>query len=181
MWAKVVNIIIRFPLEGPDPGRSAIPPRRAIPELSIVFRGNHPATVDDKGRLKLPRAFLAPLIHRHGRKLFVTSLDGESVSIYPLPVWEEIETRLEARGDLDAAKRRFLLRVNYYGQETEIAAHGRILIPQRLRAQAGATRSVDVLGKGRCLEAWDHDKLLARIEADPPSDADHALLAELGV
>ncbi len=146
-----------------------------------MFRGNHPATVDPKGRLKLPRAFLAPLIARHGRKLFVTSLDGESVSIYPLPVWEEIENRLAARGDLDPAKRKFLLRVNYFGQETEIAAYGRVLIPLRLRAQAGVEGPVDVLGKGRSLEAWDHDKLLNRIENDPPSDADHALLGELGV
>ena len=146
-----------------------------------MFRGNHPATVDDKGRLKLPRAFLDPLIARHGRRLFVTSLDGQSVSIYPLPIWEEIENRLAARGDLDPAKRKFLLRVNYFGQETEIAAYGRVLIPLRLRTQTGTAGPVDVLGKGRCLEAWDHEKLLQRIESDPPSEAEHALLAGLGV
>lgn len=146
-----------------------------------MFRGNHPATVDAKGRLKLPRAFLGALVERHGRRVFVTSLDGESVSIYPLKVWEEVETRLATRGDLDPAKRKFLLRVNYFGQETEIGPQGRVLIPQRLRQAANTVGEVDVLGKGRILEAWDHEKLLARLEMDPPSETDHTLLGELGI
>ncbi len=146
-----------------------------------MFRGNHPATVDAKGRLKLPQAFLGPLMERYGPDLFLTSVDGESVSIYPLKIWEALESRLATRGDLDPAKSRFLLRVSYFGQQTAISAQGRVLIPYRLRVAANTSGPVDVLGKGRCLEAWDHEKLLARLEANPPSEADRAFLGELGI
>ena len=59
-----------------------------------MLRGNAPAKIDDKGRLKVPNAFRAVIQEDHGPDLFVTSLTGESVRIYPMPVWLEIEKRL---------------------------------------------------------------------------------------
>ena len=42
------------------------------------------------------RTPFAPLLEgKYGRELFLTSLTGESVRIYPMPVWLEIEA--EAR------------------------------------------------------------------------------------
>jgi len=38
--------------------------------------------------------FQAVVEAQHGRDLFVTSLTGESVRIYPMPVWIEIERKL---------------------------------------------------------------------------------------
>lgn len=146
-----------------------------------MFRGNHPATVDSKGRLKVPAAFLSRLVEDHGRRLFVTSLDGQSVSMYPMPVWEEIEGRLQTRGDLDPRKRRFLLVANYHGQEVRLDAQGRVLVPQQLRRSAGATGRLDVLGKGRYLEAWDHETLKTRLESDPLTEDDLIQLAEAGI
>ena len=51
------------------------------------FRGHEQARVDDKGRLKVPNAFRSALEGKYGRELFVTSLTGEDVRIYPMPVW----------------------------------------------------------------------------------------------
>ena len=61
-----------------------------------VFRGNAPARIDDKGRLKIPNAFRSLIETNYGRELFVTSLTGEFVRIYPMPVWVGIEQRLGA-------------------------------------------------------------------------------------
>ena len=61
-----------------------------------MFRGSAPAKIDDKGRLKLPTAFRRDLEQRYGREVFITSIRGESVPVYPLSVWEEIEDRLRA-------------------------------------------------------------------------------------
>ena len=61
-----------------------------------MFRGSAPAKIDDKGRLKLPTAFRRDLEQSYGREIFVTSIRGESVLIYPLTVWQEIEDRLMA-------------------------------------------------------------------------------------
>ncbi len=48
-----------------------------------MFRGNNPASVDEKGRLKIPTAFKGQLDEKYGQDFFVTSLDGQSVRIYP--------------------------------------------------------------------------------------------------
>ena len=59
-----------------------------------MLRGNALARVDEKGRLKLPAGFRSYLVPTFGPDLFVTSLRGESVRIYPLPVYARLEERL---------------------------------------------------------------------------------------
>ena len=44
-----------------------------------MFRGNSPARIDDKGRLKIPNAFRSLLESKYGRELFLTSLSKQSV------------------------------------------------------------------------------------------------------
>ena len=63
-----------------------------------MLRGNYAARIDDKGRLKIPNAFRALVEEKHGSELFVTSLTGEYVRIYPMPVWLALEEKL-ARGE----------------------------------------------------------------------------------
>ncbi len=55
-----------------------------------MLRGNYLATVDEKGRVKIPSDFLAEL-RKAGSKFYVTSDTGEYARIYPMKVWEEIE------------------------------------------------------------------------------------------
>ena len=103
---------------------------------STVFRGNAPARIDDKGRLKVPGDFRAPMEAKYGRALFVTSLTGEFVRIYPMPVWLDIEQKLGAMPSTHPSKLRFLDRVNYFGQVGELDLQGRVLVPVRLRESA---------------------------------------------
>ena len=145
-----------------------------------MFRGNHPATVDAKGRLKVPAAFLESL-KQFGTQVFITSFNGQCVSIYPMPVWEEIESRMKGRGELDPGRRKFRQATNFYGQVDELDAQNRLLLPQLLRTSAHTVGKVDVLGQGRYLEAWDHETLLARIEGDPLTEDDLAVLAQEGI
>src|SRR3954453_638693 len=112
-----------------------------------MFRGNAPARIDDKGRLKLPNAFRSSLEAKYGRELFVTSLSGEFVRIYPMPVWLSIEEKLGGMPSTHPSKLRYLHRVNYYGQAAELDVQGRVLIPFRLRDSASMSGEVDVLGQ----------------------------------
>ena len=52
-----------------------------------MLRGNLSAKIDDKGRLKIPTLFRTTIEDRFGTQLFVTSLTGDLVRIYPMPVW----------------------------------------------------------------------------------------------
>jgi MraZ protein len=146
-----------------------------------VLRGNHTARIDDKGRLKVPNAFRALIDKTHGSELFVTSLTGESVRIYPMPVWLALEERLARAPSTHPARNRFLDRVNYFGQSAEIDAQGRVVIHQRLRDTAGMSGEVDVLGAVDHLDVWNHERLVARLQNDPFTDEDARALSDLGV
>jgi MraZ protein len=147
-----------------------------------VLRGCYTAKIDEKGRLKIPNAFKALVEDEHGASgLYVTSITGESVRVYPMPVWMAIEQRLARMPTTHPSRVRFLDRVNYYGQITEFDAQGRVLIPPRLRDAAAMTGDVDVLGQADFLEVWNHDRFVARLHRDPFTDDDARALAEYGV
>lgn len=125
-----------------------------------MFRGNNPASVDEKGRLKIPTAFKAVLDEKYGQDFFVTSLDGQSVRIYPLPVWIKIEEKLAPLPSMNTAKKAFLDRTNYWGQTARADAQGRILIPSLLRESAGMHGEVAVIGHlEEYLEVWSLGRL----------------------
>jgi MraZ protein len=150
-------------------------------EFKPVFRGNAPARIDDKGRLKVPTAFRALLEGQYGRELFITSLTGEYVRLYPLPVWIEIEQKLGQVPSTNPARLRFLDRVNYFGQAGELDVQGRVLVPVRLRDAATMMGDVDVLGQFNYLDVWNHDRLLAKMQRDPYTDDDARALSEFGI
>ena len=146
-----------------------------------MFRGNAPARIDEKGRLKVPTAFRSLLETKYGRELFLTSLTGEYVRIYPMPVWLENEQKLAAVPSTNPAKLRYLDRVNYYGQVSELDSQGRVLIPVRLRDAATMSGDVDVLGLYNYLDVWNHDRLLTKMQREPYTDDDARALSEFGI
>jgi MraZ protein len=146
-----------------------------------VLRGNYAAKIDDKGRLKIPNAFRA-LIHKtHGSELFVTSLTGESVRVYPMPVWLVLEEKLSRAPSTHPARIKYLDRVNYYGQTAEIDVQGRVVIHQRLRESAGMAGDVDVFGLVDHLDVWNHERFVSKMQREPYSDDDARALSEFGI
>ncbi|HET7696436.1 MAG TPA: hypothetical protein VFK57_12055 [Vicinamibacterales bacterium] len=146
-----------------------------------MLRGNYAARIDDKARLKIPNAFRALVEKAHGSEVFVTSLTGDSVRIYPMPVWLALEERLARAPSTHPSRTKFLDRVNYYGQSAEIDSQGRVLIHQRLRDSAGMSGEVDVLGAVDRLDVWNHDRLVAKMLSEPYTDDDARALSEFGV
>jgi MraZ protein len=150
-------------------------------EYSHVLRGNAPARIDDKGRLKVPNAFRALVESKYGRELFLTSVTGEYVRIYPMPVWLEIEEKLGAMPSTNPSRLRYLDRVNYYGQPGELDIQGRVIIPVRLREAATMSGDVDVLGQFNYLDVWNHDRFLSKLQREPYTDEDARTLSEFGI
>ena len=146
-----------------------------------MLRGNSPARVDDKGRLKIPNAFRSLLESKYGRELFLTSLTGEYVRIYPMPVWLEIEQKLGKMPSTHPSKLRFLDRVNYFGQAAELDAQGRVIIPLRLRDAATMAGDVDVVGQHNYLDVWNHDRFLTKLQREPYTDDDARALSGFGI
>lgn len=147
-----------------------------------MFRGNNPATVDDKGRLKIPTAFQNDL-DEYGPKFFVTSLDGISVRIYPLKEWEKVEAQLKqvpGEKDLNKAKKEFMKHTNFWGQEERADPQGRVLIPTLLRESAGIKGAVAVMGNGDHLEVGSVERVRESM-AKPLSVEEQDSLDTLGI
>jgi MraZ protein len=117
-----------------------------------MFRGNHPAKVDEKGRLKVPSAFKQLLDAQHVTQFYVTSADGKSAEIWPLPEWEKREAQLAEYSTLDDAVQKYLNLTSYYGQQVEMDNQARIVLPQILRGTAKLDAEVAVMGKISYLE-----------------------------
>jgi len=147
-----------------------------------MLRGNHPARIDDKGRLKVPNGFRTAIESQWGTELFVTSVTGEFVRVYPMAVWLEIEQRLAAMPSAHPSKMRFLERVNFFGQVTSMDRQGRIVIPPLLRESAAMTGEVSVLGQQNFLAVWNQKRLQERLfKKEPFTDEDGRLLSEHGI
>ena len=146
-----------------------------------MLRGNHAAKIDDKGRLKIPNAFRALIEKQHGPEVFVTSVTGEYVRIYPMPVWLTLEEKLSKMPSAHPSRMRFFDRVNFYGQTSAIDAQGRVLIHPRLRDSAGMSGEVDVFGQYEVLDVWNHERFVTRLQSAPFTDDDARALAEFGI
>ena len=146
-----------------------------------MFRGNHPARVDEKGRLKIPAAYKGRVDEIYGNEFFITSVDGKRAQIYPLKEWEKKEADLEKMPNSHPAKMLFLDRTSYYGASARMDDQGRLLIPQLLRDSAKVAGEVVVLGKQRILEVVNHDDFKAEMDKAPLTPEMLAALAEYGL
>jgi MraZ protein len=144
------------------------------------LRGNSPAKVDEKGRLKIPAVYLDAL-KEYGNQFYITSRNGESAEIYPMKVWSEIEAKLAKLPSSNKSKRKFLLHTSYYGQAVEIDGQGRVLMPVVLREAAQTTGDVDVLGALDHLVVINHVRAQDKMKSDPYSDADDDALQDAGI
>jgi MraZ protein len=145
-----------------------------------MLRGNYLATVDEKGRVKIPADFLGEL-RKAGTKFYVTSIEGDRAQIFPMKVWEEKEKKLAKVSSMNRAKQKFLSRTNYYGQVVEVDGQGRILIPPVLRESADTKGEVDVSGRLTYLEVWNHARFLEQLNRNPITAQDEKELDDLGI
>jgi MraZ protein len=147
-----------------------------------MLRGNYTARVDLKGRLKIPTAFRRYIEEKYTTlEFYVTSLTGEYVRIFPLPEWESIEQRLALLPSMDPARRKFLDRTNYYGQQATVDNQGRVLIHPLLRKASGVVGDVAVLGYLTYLEVWELERFEQRLLSDPYTEEDEDAIARLGI
>ena len=98
------------------------------------------ASIDDKGRLKLPSELLEYLETIGATRVFITTLDLRQARIYPLDVWKRNQNLFDNAGENAAAAERMALLAKAYGGDAEIDKSGRVLLPAVLREELGLER-----------------------------------------
>ena len=142
------------------------------------MRGSAVARIDDKGRLKIPSQFRAGIEDGRGPDVFVTSITGLNVRIYPMQVWLDVERKLAAVTSTHPTRIKFLDRVNYFCQTSELDSQGRIVIPQHLRESASIVGDVKVFGAIDYLDVWNDADFKKKLDREPWTDDDGLKLAE---
>lgn len=147
-----------------------------------MFRGNYPARVDEKGRLKVPAEFKRLIDEKYGAaQFYITSVDGQRAQVYPFEEWRRIEEKLARLSNFNPTKKKLLNRTNYYGQVVEMDAQGRLLLPALLRQAAQLKGEVGVLGNLTYLEVRNLEALRRELEESEFTPEDEKTLDELGI
>ncbi|MBI3951869.1 MAG: division/cell wall cluster transcriptional repressor MraZ [Acidobacteria bacterium] len=146
-----------------------------------MLRGHYKASIDDKGRLKIPAAFRHLIEEEYGTDFFVTSYGGDSAWLCPLPEWQKIEARLAELPVMDPDKMKFMDRTNFYGKVASMDSQGRILIHPDLRESAELNGEVSVLGLLTRLDVWNTERFKKRLESEHYTREDAAAIAKLGI
>ncbi|MCL1931543.1 MAG: division/cell wall cluster transcriptional repressor MraZ [Treponema sp.] len=118
--------------------------------------GEYNVTLDDTGRIALPRK-LRDLLSTG--KIMLTKGADSCLWLYTLEQWEAFEKTIYHTTDQFSARGR-RQRQHFIGpkQELDIDRQGRILIPPTLRDHAGLCKECVVLGQVDYIEIWDEDR-----------------------
>jgi len=146
-----------------------------------VFRGNNPTRIDDKGRLKLPADFKRQIDESYGTQFFITSRDGKRAELHPMKEWEKFEAKLAAIPSFNAAKKKLMERINYFGHTVEMDTQGRLLIPQLVREELNVKDDVNVFGMQTYFEIANREAFKANMDANPMTVEDEESLAGFGL
>jgi MraZ protein len=118
---------------------------------------------------------------QHGPDVFVTSVTGENVRVYPIPVWLELERKLSQMPANHPSRLKLLDRVNFFGQIGELDNQGRIALPAHLRESAAMVGDVRVLGRIDHIEVWNAERLAQKLLRESWTDDDALRLSEHGI
>jgi MraZ protein len=120
------------------------------------FRGSFVLKVDDRGRIKVPSQYLSILKEQYGNDLYITSLNGDRVYLYPLNVWEGIEQSIERIKVRSPEIDEYISRTSYWGNEGEVDTRGRVLIPPELRQEGQLNgANLRIFGKIDHMVLWN--------------------------
>lgn len=118
----------------------------------FAFKGGPVLTLDGKGRITVPARYRDVLMAAVNGQMMVSKTHVRCLTLFPRPVWDQFEAKLNAMAAKGADLRRL-----YIGSATEAQIDGasRVLLPPELRAWAGLERDVVFMGMGNRFELWD--------------------------
>ena len=138
-------------------------------DLEYGYVGNPTSKLDERGRLKMPAEFKTFTERKYGKgfnAFYITSMDGESAEIYPMPVWLERQKKIFAMPQSNKARGVLLTKYSLYGDRADMDPQGRMQIPEELRNKAELTGEVKVSGEGSLIRVTSLKKLRQKAESD---------------
>ena len=153
----------------------------------ILFRGTQTSKVDNKGRLKLPARVRQRFEETYeDRNVFITSIDGATVKVFPLKEWEVVEARLSEKStenkEIDGqVKDKILFQANKYGSEETLDNQGRVLVPAVLLEAEGMSGEVRMVWQSNHVFVLSADRFEREADSKALNAEDFRHAANLGI
>jgi len=138
--------------------------------VSLIFQGASALSLDAKGRLAVPVRHRDALQALCGGQLTLTKHPEGCLMVFPRPAWETFRDKVAALPMSAAGWKRIFLG---NAMDVEVDSAARVLVSPELRAAAGLTKDVMLLGMGSHFELWDAQRYAAHeaeVMAQPMPD-----------
>ncbi len=146
----------------------------------MLFRGKTQRSLDSKGRLMMPAEFRDVIFARsEGGRFVLTCYDGCLVG-FPMPDWEEFETKLMQIRNASRKLRDFRRFIVGSAEEFVLDKQGRVLLSQSHREYAGLDKDVQLVGQLQKFEIWSPEQFSSVVELQDYRDVTREL-AESGI
>lgn len=143
-----------------------------------MFIGEYSHSIDDKGRLAVPKKFRAVL----EKGAVVTRGLDTCLFLYTKDEWKKLADKLANLPFSQANTRAFARLMLAGAMDVELDKQGRIILPEYLRQFAGLKKEIVVAGLYSRLELWDREKWAAySLKAEANSNDIAEQMGELGV
>lgn len=119
----------------------------------MALTGTWPRSLDDKGRLAVPKRVRDELGGNALRELFIAPWTDKSLALFTTTAFEELAERFKSSSKPDI---RNYMRLFYArAVRADLDKQGRVRIPERLTTFAEIGREAVLLGVSDHLEIWD--------------------------
>ena len=149
-------------------------------DLQVGFSGNPKTKLDDRGRMKMPAEFKAFIDKKYGKgfnAFYITSQDGVTAEIYPMPEWQRQLAKIFKMPKSLPARKKLLDRYNLYGDRADMDPQGRLLFPEELRNEGVLVGDVKVSGEGNLLRVTSLKGLRDSVRTNPFNELEMDALA----
>ncbi len=126
--------------------------------VSLLFQGASALSLDAKGRLAVPARHRDALQALCGGQLTLTKHPEGCLMVFPRPAWEVFRDKVAALPMSAAGWKRIFLG---NAMDVEVDSAARVLVSPELRAAAGLSKDVMLLGMGSHFELWDAQRYAA--------------------
>lgn len=149
-----------------------------FPKIPLMFIGEYSHSLDEKGRLAVPKKFRAAL----AKGAVVTRGLDNCLFLYTKQEWSKLAEKLATLPFAQANTRAFARLMLAGAMDVDVDKQGRIMLPEYLRAFGSLKKDVTVAGLYNRLEIWDTTawaKYTKRTEAESTAIAEQ--MSNLGV
>jgi MraZ protein len=150
-----------------------------------MFRGTFFHTLDDKGRVAIPRKFrdALPAAESDARVVVTKSVGPppRTLDVYPMEEWKALEERIRQMPQFQERTRKFKRRYLHPAQELTLDGQGRILLPNDLRSHIDLGKDAVFTGDLEKFLIWSREDWDRQQQQDQGSKEESESFDDLGL